>query len=113
MGRLRGALRGLLAAGRWWIERPALVILLALLVPYVGSYLYLTRRGMREARACNMKGFLYVPVEEVLTLEEATREEAVARHYRLARLYAPVNKLDQLLFGADGPSGGFFWGPSK
>jgi hypothetical protein len=67
---------------------------LALLVAYAGSYLYLSRRGMREAKALRMPGFLYIPVE---------REEDASRHYALALFYMPANAVDRALTGADEP----------
>jgi hypothetical protein len=78
-----------------------------LLVPYVGSYYHLSRRGMREAKVCGLKGFLYAPANEVFE----TRD--LSRHYFRMRLYAPLNWLDRTLFGGDGPIGGFTWGLSK
>jgi hypothetical protein len=64
---------------------------------YEGTYYYLSRRGMQEAKALDIKGFLYIPAQE------ATDEEALARHYALARFYWPANTLDQALTGADEP----------
>jgi hypothetical protein len=75
---------------------------------YVGSYYHLSRRGMREARAYNMKGFLYV------TVLEAVVHQDLSRHQARAQFYAPLNWADQVLFGADGPGGGgMTWGLSK
>ena len=79
----------------------------SLLVPYAGSYYYLSRRGMREARAYNMVGFLYVPADEVF----ATRD--LSRHDFLMQLYAPLNWLDRTLFGGGAPVRGITWGFSK
>jgi hypothetical protein len=62
---------------------------------------------MREARAYNMKGFLYVPLEEALTSRD------LSRHHALARLYEPLNFIDRSLLEADGPVAGFTWGLSK
>ena len=81
--------------------------LAALLFVYVTSYYHLSRRGMREAKIYSMPGFLYVPTEELFE----TRD--LSRHYTLARLYAPLNALDQALFGAQGPIRGITWGLSK
>jgi hypothetical protein len=80
---------------------------LALFAAYVGSYYHLSRQGMREAKLYGMKGFLYVPVAEALA------EKDLSRHHALARFYAPLNWVDQALFGSDGPGRGFTWGLSK
>jgi hypothetical protein len=83
------------------------VALLGLFTAYVGSYYHLSRRGMQQARLYGMKGFLYEPAEEVFAKQD------LSRHHTLARLYAPLNWLDQTLLGADGPVAGFTWGLSK
>lgn len=93
-------------ASRWWWTL-ALAAALLLLAAYVGSYYHLSRRGMREARAYNMKGFLYVPAEEAFTSRD------LSRHYTLARLYEPLNLIDQTLLGADGPVRGITWGLAR
>jgi hypothetical protein len=82
---------------------------LVFLVPYVGSYAYLSRRGMREAEAFQRQGFLYFSLHE----QGTTPEAAVARHYRLVRFYAPINLADQFLFGAKGPVRGMTLSLSK
>jgi hypothetical protein len=89
---------------RFWI---AGVILLLLLVAYVGSYLHLSRRGMREAKPLNMPGFFYVPFEEI------AEDPSLSRHYTLVQLYAPLSWLDQKLLGSKGPVQGITWGLSK
>ena len=55
----------------------------------------------------NMRGFLYVPVEEAFTKQD------LSRHHALARFYAPLNWIDQELFGADGPVICILFGLSK
>ena len=62
---------------------------------------------MREAKIYGMKGFLYAPAEEVFA------EKDLSRHYALARLYAPLNWVDQTLLGSEGPVRGITWGLSK
>jgi hypothetical protein len=62
---------------------------------------------MREARDYGMKGFLYVPAEEAFAAQD------LSRHAALARLYAPLNWVDQTLLGSDGPVRGITWGLSK
>jgi hypothetical protein len=85
----------------------AALYLLVLFAPYLGSYAYLSRRGMREAQQYGMKSFLYMPAQE------ATGYEEMRRHYRLAAFFAPVNELDQALFGADAPVRCIYFGLSR
>jgi hypothetical protein len=90
---------------------------LPLLMAYVGSYIYLSRRGMREAQTFNLTGFLYVPIEEVLEIGElpehdrtgelpehyGTFDLLLSEHYRRATFYAPANWVDRTFFGGEGP----------
>lgn len=69
------------------------------LLLYTGSYYYLSRRGDAEAQRYGMKGFLYVPLEEVLASED------LSTHYLLKTLYYPINVLDMELFNGPAPSG--------
>jgi hypothetical protein len=85
----------------------ALAVLLALFTIYVGSYYHLSRRGMREAKVYSMHGFLYEPAEVVFAKKD------LSRHHALATLYAPLNIVDQAVFGADGPVRDIMWGLSK
>jgi hypothetical protein len=62
---------------------------------------------MEEAKVYHMRGFLYIPADELF----ATRD--MSQHYFRMRLYAPLNWLDQTLFGADGPVRGITWELSK
>ena len=78
-----------------------------LLPPYVWTYYLLSRRGMAEARKYNLRGFLYVP------LDDALKTQDLSRHHARMRLYAPLNWIDQKLFDAPGPVAGFTWGLSK
>ncbi|MBI3464254.1 MAG: hypothetical protein HY000_14540 [Planctomycetes bacterium] len=70
---------------------------------YVGSYYRLSRRGLAEARELGIDGFLYVPYNE------AAKTEDLSRHYLLAMLYAPLNWLDQEVFGCDAPIRCIMW----
>jgi hypothetical protein len=75
----------------------------AVLLAYIGSYYRLSRRGFAEAQDFGLAGFLYVPYQE------AAKTEDLSRHHQLAKLYAPLNWLDQLVFGGDGPTQGVTW----
>jgi hypothetical protein len=70
----------------------------ALLLAYVGSYAYVSRRGMREFDKYDMEGFLYVPLEEV----NATHD--LSQHELRASFYAPLNWLDRQCFGGEPPT---------
>jgi hypothetical protein len=98
---------GRVGRSRFRLRLLAASALALLLVPYVGSYYHLSRRGMREAKEYNMKGFLYVPANEVFETGDLSEHD-----FRM-RLYAPLNWLDRTLFGGDGPVGGITWGLSK
>lgn len=73
------------------------VLCILVLAAYIGSYAYLSGRGMREAKAYNSEGILYVPVEDVVKSHDLTR------HQYLRMLFIPLNQIDQLVFGVDGP----------
>ena len=74
------------------------VALWALAVSYIGSYYHLSRRGMREAEQFGIPGFIYISYQEYAATEN------LGRHFALARLYSPLNWLDQTIFGAPGPA---------
>ncbi len=67
------------------------------LLAYVGSYHRLSRRGVREAQEYGFPGFLYIPGAEAATSGN------LMRHYALATFYAPLNWIDQAIFGAPSP----------
>ena len=82
--------------GMGW--RPlALLVFTSLAIVYVGSYYYLSRRGMREAKAHDIDGFLYIPCDEAFITKDFTR------HNRLDSFYAPLNWIDRRLFGGTEP----------
>lgn len=89
--------------GRWCVLAASLVLLFA----YVGSYYHLSRRGIREAKQYQMRGFLYVPLEEVLKTQDLNR------HYGFVQFYAPVNWIDREVFGTEGPTSCILFGLSK
>jgi hypothetical protein len=41
------------------------------------------------------------------------KQKDLDRHYSLSRLYTPINEVDQLLLGAQGPVRGMTFGLSK
>ena len=99
------------APSGWFHVRPwavaAFAVVLGLGIPYASSYYHLSRRGMREAKALRMPGFLYIPARE------ATGDEELSRHYALAQFYAPANAVDHALTGAEGPVGCMLFHLSK
>ena len=79
--------------------KPLLIVVMAVLVfVYVGSYAYLSRRGMREAKKYDMGGFLYVP------LDDALQSHDLSRHRFLMFLYGPLSSIDHEILGTDGPA---------
>lgn len=85
----------------WFRRRLRLLVVFAvvllLVAAYMGSYYRLSRRGMREAKGLGMKGFLYIPAQEMIG------EKDLSRHIALAELYALANAIDQALTGAEEP----------
>jgi hypothetical protein len=81
----------------------ALVAVAALAFSYIGSYYRLSRRGMHEAAEFGVPGFLYV------AFREAAATEDLSRHLALAVVYAPLNWLDQRIFGAPAPVVCIMW----
>jgi hypothetical protein len=75
-----------------------LVAVSSLMLSYAGSYYRLSRRGMQEATLYGVPGFLYVPFQETAACED------LWRHHTLAWAYAPLNWLDQMIFGFPGPT---------
>ena len=80
-----------------------LIAAASLLMGYVASYHWLSRRGMEQANAMQAPGFLYV------TWEEAAATKDLTRHHRLANFYFPLNQIDQRFFETQGPITGITW----
>jgi hypothetical protein len=93
--------------GRWPITRPrwgrifALVVVLPLILSYVGSYAYLSRRGMREAETWGFRFFFYVPLGD-----PDLRKGDLTRQMRFVSFYAPLNWIDRTFFGGTHPCTG-------
>ncbi|WP_435019009.1 hypothetical protein TA3x_001002 [Tundrisphaera sp. TA3] len=75
----------------------------ALLLAYVASYGWLSRRGMAEAPEFGLDGFLYVPSAE------AAASQDLSLHQALAGFYWPLNRIDQAAFRAPPPCGCIMW----
>ena len=88
----------------WWLA----AVLVLLLVVYVGSYVYLSRRGMAEAAAAGWPYFFYCPLEDVVPFENLPRQHTLAKD-----LFEPLNQLDRAWFGGGQPCGGITWGLGK
>ena len=43
---------------------------------YIGSYVYLSRRGLQESRKCDTDGFLYVPLDEAVQSKDLSRDQS-------------------------------------
>src|SRR5262245_41492985 len=91
---------------RWfWCALVGLVVVLA---GHGGSYAYLSRRGLAEARAGGFPFFFYVPLREI-----GPDSPGLNRHDRLRRLFAPINRIDRAWLGGGDPCGGLTWGLSR
>lgn len=75
----------------------AKLIVVLLVATYIGSYVYLSRRGLHEAAKYGMDGFLYVP------LDEAVQSKDLSRHQYLKLLYMPLNVIDHAVLGTNEP----------
>jgi hypothetical protein len=93
--------------GRWPITRLrwgrifALLVIPPLLLSYVGSYAYLSRRGMRQAETWGLKYFFYVPLGD-----PDLRKNDLTRQNRFVSFYAPLNWIDRTFFGGTQPCTG-------
>ena len=76
-------------------KRKRLIVIAVLLATYIGSYLWLSRRGYAEADQFGMKGFYYVFPEESDTWFD--------KNYGCVYLYYPLNVVDQAMGTGRGP----------
>ena len=74
-----------------------ILVTLVLVLAYVGSYVFLSRRGIREAKEFGVEGFMYVACSKTGESEDLTR------HFALVAFYAPLNWIDRELFGGEDP----------
>jgi hypothetical protein len=72
-----------------------------MLLAYVGSYAYLSRRGMREAEKYGLKFFFYVPLND-----PAVRKNDLSRQMQFVNFYSPLNWIDRTFLGASHPCTG-------
>jgi hypothetical protein len=90
-------------------KRRILLAVLLVLAVYVGSYLALSRRGLRIAGEWEIEGFVYT--RRLLdSLESGTpdRDEAMRLELALFLGYLPAHVVDRLL---GGPRYAHVWGP--
>jgi hypothetical protein len=92
------------AVRTWWWLRWAAVFCLLLAV-YVGSYIYLSRRGMAEAAATGWRYFFYCPVADVVPYQNLPLQHRLA-----LKVFDPINQLDHAWFGGGTPCHGITWG---
>ncbi len=78
-------------------------ILAIVLLSYIGSYLRIRARAMAEAEEYGLAGLLYVPFEYAKAREDLTM------HHVLSVLYAPMNLIDQQVFGGQYPLDCIIW----
>lgn len=69
----------------------------SLLASYVGTYYRLSRRGMAEAEAYGLEGFLYIPIEEMREPDDLRRQR-----WR-GWCFAPANLIDRYFLGGPKP----------
>ena len=87
---------------RWLAAVGGIVVLL-----YVGSYLYLSRRGMAEAERAGWPYFFYCPVADVVPYHDLPPQHCCA-----VMLFEPVNLLDRAWFRGGTPCRRVNWGLS-
>lgn len=85
-------------------SRPVIVVAL-LLVLYVASYWWLSRRAYEQADEWHMHGFYYLTPQPTRSWE---LKQAACKHF-----YAPLNALDRALGTGRAPGGGLTWGLSR
>jgi hypothetical protein len=86
------------------VRRRRSLLIGLLLAVYVGSYLWLSRRGYEEAERFNMCGFYYFTPEPT--------PEWRFKNYGCVRLFAPLNVLDCALGTGRPPGCEPLWGLS-
>jgi len=79
------------------IRKVAFACLVCAFLVYLVSYVVLRNRSMRENAPYNTEGMLY---ESMANIE---RTHDLTTHHFLARLFMPLNLIDQLLFGGEPP----------
>jgi hypothetical protein len=70
-----------------------------LLVAYISSYFYISRKRAAEWRALRAPGFLYVSPEEPPREIVSCESRAAKRNHRLYLFYYPIHELDEALGG--------------
>jgi hypothetical protein len=75
--------------------------MLPVLLVYVGSYAYLSRRGMREAERSGLKFFFYVPLDDPALMKNDLRRQG-----QFVTFYGPLNWIDRTFFGGTHPCTG-------
>jgi hypothetical protein len=80
---------------RWII----LAVLLCILVPYVSSYFYISRKYWAEWRAVRATGFMYMSPAAATAPDAITTGAPAIRHRNFCILYYPINQIDGALGG--------------
>jgi hypothetical protein len=79
----------------------AFVAILLIVCTYGGTYCWLRGRGLRDANLYGLKGFYYVPMDQVVSNED------LKRHHQMTLIFAPANSIDRRLFGGPAPGSDF------
>jgi len=66
-------------------------------IAYTTSYVFFRSRSLSEASSIGVEGLLYDSIHNITAAEDLTQ------HFLLSYFYAPINILDQAIFGAPGP----------
>jgi hypothetical protein len=64
---------------------------------YAGAYYRLSRRGLKEVAPYGLRGFFYVPADEVMASRDFTAQ------LWCCAFFAPANWVDRHLFGGPQP----------
>lgn len=86
-------------------KRRTMMLWAFLLFLYIGSYLWLSRRGFDEARAWNAKGFYFFSPQDSDTWRYANQT--------CVYLYSPLIVVDEQLGTGMSPASEPMWGLSK
>lgn len=89
-----------------WLWLAALAGFLGVL--YVGSYLYLSRRGIAEATQLGASYFFYCPIDDLVPYQDLPPQ-----HCWAVAVFDPINHLDRAWFGGGIPCRGVTWGFSR
>lgn len=81
---------------------------------YLGCYYHLSRRGIQEAKKYGSPGFLYIPWDDLIGIQDdKILDQSLSKHSIRVQIFAPLNFIDRKLFQTMGPVRGIMFGLSK